>query len=82
MVFTMCAGPAVKLHEKPLRGHRKLRVEVVAVTVSAEMIGMGSIVVGNGGQGAEQYLAVGAGAFALDEQDEAIKLILDSFASG
>ena len=43
---------------------------------------MGGIVVRNRRQGAEQYFPVGAGAFALDEQDEAVKLVLDIFRLG
>src|ERR1700737_1711063 len=43
---------------------------------------MGGIVVRNRCQGPEQYFAVGAGVFALDEQDEAVKLVLDIFGLG
>src|SRR5579863_1825238 len=71
--------PGGKAPRKAVGGHRKLRVEVMAVIVGAEAIAVGGIVVGDCGQGAEQDFAVDADAFALDEQDEPVKLILDVF---
>src|SRR6185312_8779152 len=62
--------------------HGKLRVKVVAIIVGAKAIGAGGIVVRNRGQRAEQYFTFGAGALALDEQDQAVELILNIFRLG
>src|SRR5579863_7109591 len=74
--------PGRKAPRKAVSGHRELGVDVVAVMVGAEAVSMGGVIVRNRGQGAELYFAVGAGAFALDEQDEAVKLVLDIFRLG